>query len=329
MKFDFHNDRRLMQAAPSAGANTAGNPLEKNLEAARNAFNKALLRGEAGKADALKALNEANLLLRQSGILGVKNETDAAMAQLARTLKEEQSKNTANVGVQAAQGVLDLEKNRNTADLDMLKMEQNSVFNAKMIIPNMQLSFYGMLKMGGEILGLCGIDTKEFCAKMDKRIDEIEFPSVNRDRIASAKTNISTGNAESKISETADNAVDLANATPAQLQSVFDAMMRDAGAKSTGPAPAQGLKVQTASTSVAKLIEDHTLTAPEGRQVLASLMAEAAKGGDKTVLETGEAKNFTNTVDQLLHRAASAANAQKVDKVKVELGLPALTPSGP
>ncbi len=326
MKFDFSADRRLMQAGPTGGAPSASIDLatSKEFEARFNAYNSATTK-EAKQI----AFQQMIALARENDLLKAGSESAAALARATGEVTIQRGKTIAAMGQKAGEAEITLQSSRTSTEIQTLQTEAGTIFNAKMIIPNLKLGIYGMAQLLGEIFNSDGL--KNWA---QEKIDGIQWPEMDTSKIKNVDTSVSSSSAESRAGASADRAIgDFKDYSPEQMASVIDALQNQI--HGTAPAVAAAPEVAGPSktavmTSVSRLIEGNVVTKEQGRLIVDAYSAAAANSGDKAVVDT---KADLNLIDAMLERTLK--NPELKAKVEAELKLtPAPTqtaaaPAGP
>lgn len=307
MRLDFHADRRLQQtASETGGAQGSQDPTAVAYQQHLNAYNRAAPGSAAQREAWVNLINYA----RQAGLIRAGTDAANKLATVSGELEAKRAEQTLAMGTAAGNADIALQQQRGQSVIQTTQTEATSLFNAKMIVPNMQLSMLGAVKMIASLVGMIpGCNTDNFCAQIDRKIEEIKFPTMDTNRIAGVDTSVSSNGAERNVDRSANNAqADLRNASPEQMASVVDALQRQITGGGSGPAPvASGPTQQTITTSAAKLVEDGVVSQPQGRQIVSAWTTAARNGGDPSLVDTDADRRILSAgLDRTLGREKAA-----------------------
>ena len=336
MRLDFHTDKRLMQEANASGSS------DRQIQAIDQAIAKAENAAQAKLLQETKDILQAQRAAAGRAATTVSGSGPEAAAGVQKKAGDTSLENAANSQRNAQAETL----KALDAMLAMLQQSGNGLLQANQSIEQMKASLSGMIQvvgiiakhLGAEEFGDSCLDLatklkpdlvtmdprarkniEDFQASIKNALSPQQWDSYVQSGQAAAETAISRG--QTSVERAAQDGVRSAGKIeqPNAISVIGD---RTGGSAQTVSS--------AASTSFSKLLKDGVITPDQNKDLREGYSAVATQQGNKNgVIDTaGEKMAFSTTIDQMLHSAASAANAQKAEKVKTALGLagPALTP---
>lgn len=204
MKFDFSEDRRLMQVAGQTGGSSSGkSALAKQIEAALYKVN-TTPKGPAKDA-AVKELFELN---QQNSLVQVAEAGPGTLAGTAIELMASEAKKRQEAANSAIATDLQIQATKGNNVAQAKLTESQSKFSAEMIVANAQLGMIGSIK--AMEIGVCAIakllgrelDTSGFDAYIDNWEKKVKakLPNMNTSGIEGVSSSVSSVAAADKMS---------------------------------------------------------------------------------------------------------------------------------
>jgi hypothetical protein len=301
---------RLQQAANAyaiASAKSKENPTDANLNAER-----------------IRAFNNFISAALETGVLDQGTEAYKELAKIAPTLATNLSVYMQDLSKDGATKTLELIKALREADRAALQKEAYAAFDIRTQSPTQTVGLVSMLKAFAEVLNLFGVDTRAFVAKCDEKLEKAyaEMPQIDRGRIASARTDVSSAGARAEVRRGTAAAMDEIDDSLERTDRAVSAVLRAAGQTGLGATPgSKPLSIEEATRELEAFGRERGVRANWGKLIRDASNAD----GVNTNLSANDLIELQRRIEAALGKDKNQA-APAIDRLRREMAPEPVSP---